>query len=458
MKREKTNNVKSITKIFLPVVCIALLFLSSGCMEDKDISISYGSVYGSVYGCVHGRITDAEGVPLEGVSVILTGNNQTYTAETDVNGEYEINKIYPGYYVAEVTKEEYKKITKPDFYIVEYGCYPLNLKMWLDCTYYKVNTSVNFALRYGGDVKVYKCSINIRQPYPTDAETKIFPEPDGDLSRIETTYIGENRMLTWYLDNSDGAYSSVAGYLYIDMNGTRTMEIFSPTEMSIDTAAAEKPDYLGNQWLNKKDESRCMIEPSNAEIKEIANGIKQDANTENVWELAKEIFKWHKNHTYYERDVAEHTQSALEVLHSGKGDCDELSYLYISLCRAAGIPARFVKGYMVSPKEETDKFEGHVWAEFYDGEWVTVECAGNGSAQKETGWNFGIYRPNHIDVFFDDGTDASIYASLGPSRTWTYYDKPPETSSVIEWDSVEYDEMYLAVFPDGKRELKEEKE
>ncbi|PKK81397.1 MAG: hypothetical protein CVT47_02655 [Thermoplasmata archaeon HGW-Thermoplasmata-2] len=271
-------------------------------------------------------------------------------------------------------------------------------------------------------------------------------------------------MLTWYLDNSDGKYSYVEGRFYVDMNGTRTMKIFDPTEMSVTTAMQGQPDYIGDQWLNKGGESRRMIEPSNEEIKKIANEIKNSTRSENVWELAKEIFNWHKNHTEYEREVVGegYTQSALEVLHSGKGDCDELSYLYISLCRAAGIPSRFVEGYMVSPKEETEKFGGHVWAEIYDGEWVTVECAGNGTAQSEVRWNFGIYRPDHIGVFFDDGTNASIYVVLGgiaaEGTTWTSYEPYPETSSVISWDFIEYNQMYLAVYPDGRRELVKERE
>ena len=49
---------------------------------------------------------------------------------------------------------------------------------------------------------------------------------------------------------------------------------------------------------------------------------------------------------------------ALSALRSGKGECGDLSALFVASCRAAGIPARPVSGFAVGTNA------WHVWAEF----------------------------------------------------------------------------------------------
>ncbi len=57
-----------------------------------------------------------------------------------------------------------------------------------------------------------------------------------------------------------------------------------------------------------------------------------------------------------------------------KGDCTEAAYLFVALCRAAGIPARAVGGY-ICPQSGTLKPGGyHNWAHFFDGtSWQTAD-------------------------------------------------------------------------------------
>jgi hypothetical protein len=61
--------------------------------------------------------------------------------------------------------------------------------------------------------------------------------------------------------------------------------------------------------------------------------------------------------------------SALEVLQSRKGDCNEHTVLFNAMARAAGIPAKTVVGvtYM------RDAFYYHAWSEVWLGEWVSVD-------------------------------------------------------------------------------------
>jgi len=67
-------------------------------------------------------------------------------------------------------------------------------------------------------------------------------------------------------------------------------------------------------------------------------------------------------------------RGALYALRHGKGDCTEAMYLFVALCRAAGIPARGIGGY-ICPHSGTLKPTGfHNWAHFYDGVcWQTAD-------------------------------------------------------------------------------------
>lgn len=62
---------------------------------------------------------------------------------------------------------------------------------------------------------------------------------------------------------------------------------------------------------------------------------------------------------------------ALKALRNGKGECGDLSALFVATCRAAGVPARTVSGFCMG----NDQW--HVWAEFLVPSvgWVPVDPA-----------------------------------------------------------------------------------
>jgi len=62
--------------------------------------------------------------------------------------------------------------------------------------------------------------------------------------------------------------------------------------------------------------------------------------------------------------------SALNVLHSKKGECQAHTYLYTALARASGIPTRVVSGIVYV---EDKGFLYHTWAESYVGYWIAVD-------------------------------------------------------------------------------------
>jgi len=61
--------------------------------------------------------------------------------------------------------------------------------------------------------------------------------------------------------------------------------------------------------------------------------------------------------------------SALEILEAGYGDCSEHALLFVTLCRAAGIPARQCSGYV----NIGSQWGAHAWAEVWLGRWVGAD-------------------------------------------------------------------------------------
>ncbi|MGH7927285.1 MAG: transglutaminase-like domain-containing protein, partial [Candidatus Binatia bacterium] len=61
--------------------------------------------------------------------------------------------------------------------------------------------------------------------------------------------------------------------------------------------------------------------------------------------------------------------SALEVLQTRKGDCNEHAVLFNALARAAGIPAKTVVGVVYM----RGAFYYHAWAEVWLGDWVSLD-------------------------------------------------------------------------------------
>ncbi len=109
------------------------------------------------------------------------------------------------------------------------------------------------------------------------------------------------------------------------------------------------------------------IESRHAKIKKIAAEMKFDEGA-TPWQQVETIFKWVRENVEYKFDTQIH--SCLDALKSGHGDCEELSSLFIAICRARGIPARAVW------------IPEHTYPEFYlvdqdgNGHWIPCQAAG----------------------------------------------------------------------------------
>jgi len=418
-------------------------------------SIPWDFILFSSIASLYGTVTNLKKVPLEDATISIISDAQNYSGRTDKNGKYDITGIQLGTYGVLVQKAGYRNMTLTNFTITMGYAYPWNATIARDCSYYLVNASTDYVLRYGYNGTIYRGEVGFAVAYPEGATYEVHPAADGGLSEVSTVYQAGNRMLRWKLDNSEGRYSYVEGRFYINMNGTGTMQIYDQKEIGIRDAASRQPGYLGSETTEG---GKKMIDPSNPEIMAIAQRVKNETGSDDTWTVARALFLWLKNNTAYYKnpEISSYTNLPIETLHSGRGKCDELSHLYVSMLRVDDIPARFVKGYLA--ERNPDRYVAHEWVEFYDGEWVPVEVAGSGTdASDEADTEFAVRQPDHVGVFTDDGTDEAIserYAGTGGY----YYDQPDTFTSDSYYDAVGYNQMYIAACSDGTRGLKQEEE
>ena len=65
---------------------------------------------------------------------------------------------------------------------------------------------------------------------------------------------------------------------------------------------------------------------------------------------------------------------AIDAFHQGQGVCQDHSHVFIAMCRALGVPARYVSGYLYVP--DSHHLASHAWAEvFLDGKWHTFDIS-----------------------------------------------------------------------------------
>lgn len=114
-----------------------------------------------------------------------------------------------------------------------------------------------------------------------------------------------------------------------------------------------------------------LVESDASEIKRTALDIIRSrfgTRSPSAEEIARAISDWvYKN---VEKTSVMSIPSALEVLRSQKGDCNEHAVLSVALLRALGIPARVAFGLAY----DSGSFFYHAWVEFHDGQkWIAFD-------------------------------------------------------------------------------------
>jgi transglutaminase-like putative cysteine protease len=110
-------------------------------------------------------------------------------------------------------------------------------------------------------------------------------------------------------------------------------------------------------------------EISGAAIAEIA-GLPPDVAAESI------SARVHEHVTYMPGATGVRTD-AQEAWDKGQGVCQDMAQLTVALMRAAGLPARYVSGYLhPDPKAEPGRTaigQSHAWVEYWAGDWTPLD-------------------------------------------------------------------------------------
>ena len=127
----------------------------------------------------------------------------------------------------------------------------------------------------------------------------------------------------------------------------------------------------GSNLYNEYTQPEELAQSDAPEIISEVRSLTKDVN--DVHDKVSRIYNFVTSHLRYVRQ--EHERGALWALENGTGDCSEYSYLFVALCRAAGIPAKIQAGFGFRSTNEKVE-DGHMWAEYFlqNYGWVPVDA------------------------------------------------------------------------------------
>jgi len=109
----------------------------------------------------------------------------------------------------------------------------------------------------------------------------------------------------------------------------------------------------------------------------IQNGVKKAiGNEKNAYWVARKIFDYLILRMYYQMTGGWNT--APTVLTRGNGSCSEYSFVYIAMCRRAGLPARYVGSIAQRGEAKSMDDVFHRWVEVYlpNYGWIPIDPSG----------------------------------------------------------------------------------
>jgi len=116
----------------------------------------------------------------------------------------------------------------------------------------------------------------------------------------------------------------------------------------------------------------------------IKNAVKEAIGDEkNPYWIARKIYRYVQEKMHYE--LSGGWNIAPTVLKRGSGSCSEYSFVYIAMCRSAGIPTRFAGSVVIRGDDASYDDVFHRWVEVYlpNYGWIPVDPSGGDEPEPE---------------------------------------------------------------------------
>ncbi len=155
----------------------------------------------------------------------------------------------------------------------------------------------------------------------------------------------------------------------------------------------------------------------------------------NPYWMARRLYRYVHRHMHYE--LAGGWNQAPRVLTRGSGSCSEYSFVFIALCRAAGIPARYVGSLVV--RRDAASFDDvyHRWVEIYlpGYGWLPVDPSrGDKKTEADRGDAFSHVTADFIVTTRSRGPSRYLGWSYNAAARWTCKGRcRVEEENIAEW-------------------------
>lgn len=167
-------------------------------------------------------------------------------------------------------------------------------------------------------------------------------------------------------------------------------------------------------------------------MKSLANEIIGDE--ENPYKKARKVYDYitTKIHYSFMREYVTIENITEYAALGGKGDCGVQSLVFITLCRIAGIPARWQSGLYTTPYTAGS----HDWSQFYVAPygWLFADCSFGGTAYRKGNmeqWNFYF---GNLDPF-RMAANASFQKEFTPQKKFLRADPYDNQRGEIEYET-----------------------
>jgi transglutaminase-like putative cysteine protease len=105
-----------------------------------------------------------------------------------------------------------------------------------------------------------------------------------------------------------------------------------------------------------------FVEVDAPAVTELAAGLRRDSAAATARAVFDAVVARVRPAGFEPRDLG-----ALHALRTGRGDCSEMTYAFVALARAAGLPARPMGGWVLGASALLAPSRYHNWAEYHDG-------------------------------------------------------------------------------------------
>jgi hypothetical protein len=153
-------------------------------------------------------------------------------------------------------------------------------------------------------------------------------------------------------------------------------------------------------------------------------------NEQNPYWIARKIYNYLIAKMYYE--LVGGWNTAPTVLARGNGSCSEYSFIYIAMCRAAGLPARYVGSVVVRGDDTSWDDVFHRWVEIYlpNYGWIPVDPSGGDQDSPRDQANFFGHLANRFLITTESGGASETLEWFYNSNE--FYTTDPQTKVQIE--------------------------